>query len=105
VNNTNQKVVIAWLLLIPVISYNIRHAFLAYRTDAKLWKLLIHCAALICLGWLIVDLGVFCLHTQFELNMTYKSQFAAPKPGLKRAEAVPKPARAAPAQHKHAQKK
>ena len=99
------KVVIAWLLLVPIIASNIKNAFAAYRVDAKLWKLLIHAVVLTCFGWLIVDVGVFCLNLQFDLRPPSKSQFAMPKLCLKLAKAAPLPARAAPAHHKPGHKK
>ena len=102
-NYINVEVVIAWLLFVPIVVYNVRHAFAVYRVDAKLWKLIIHAATVTCFGLIIVHLGVFTLRTQFNPIPLHKSQFANPK--LERAEAVPEPARGTPAQHKHAHKK
>jgi len=95
--NPALKVVIAWMLLVPLVAYNIRSAFAVYRADAKLWKLLVHTVALICFGVLIVDLGVFCLRITYDLAPVYKSQFSSPKLTAQRAQAAVKPARTAAA--------
>jgi hypothetical protein len=104
--NSELKVLAAWLLLVPLVVSSINAAFAAYRADAKLWKLFVHAAALICLGLLIVDLGMVCLRIQYDLTPTYKTQFSAPKLVSQRAKGAAKPARpAAPAKQKPGPKK
>ena len=108
--NAEIEVAIAWLLLVPIVFSDMRTAFAAYRADAKLWKLIVHAAALTCLGLLVVDLGMVCLRIKYDQNTTYLSEFSKPKVqasagGVKRGTPA-QPARPpAPAKQKPGQKK
>ncbi|MDD5629580.1 MAG: hypothetical protein PHU21_10985 [Elusimicrobia bacterium] len=86
------RIFITWGLLVPIVIYNIRWAFSAYNADKKLWKLLLHTTAVIGLGLLIVDLGLFCLSIQYDRFHTYRTQFSESKLEVKPGHQEPKPA-------------
>ncbi len=93
------KIVIAWLLFVALAVNNIRVGFAAYRADGKPWKLAVHLAALLGLGVLIADLGVFALRMKYDQDEVVDFAYNYPHPKVTSAQKPPqkKAAKAAPA--------
>ncbi|MBI5240501.1 MAG: hypothetical protein HY926_08515 [Elusimicrobia bacterium] len=78
--NAETKIIIAWLLFIPLVVNNVRTGFATYRADAKAWKLLVHLVTIIVLGVLIADAGVFIMRMKYTTDMSIAFAFNYPRP-------------------------